>query len=54
MDLFTNPIKSKYINKSATAYIYQNGVININGIKYLGYSLTESIKKYRQQTKKAI
>jgi hypothetical protein len=47
-DLFNNPIKSKKVRNGVTAYAYSNGVININGQKYIGYSLTEAIKKYRK------
>lgn len=48
-DLFSTPIKAKKVRKNVTAYVYRNGTININGQKYIGYSLTEAIKLYRQK-----
>lgn len=51
IDLFNTPIKAKKVNKNVTAYQYQNGTININGTQYLFYSMTEAIKKYRQDKK---
>jgi len=47
--LFDSPIKSKKVRKGITAYQYKNGTININGVKYLFYSMTEAIKKFRKQ-----
>ena len=45
--LFDRPIKSKKVRKGITAYQYKNGTININGIKYIDYSMTEAIKRFR-------
>ena len=45
--LFDSPIKSKKVRKGITAYQYKNGTININGIKYIDYSMTEAIKRFR-------
>lgn len=47
-DLFENPVKSRKVRKNVYAYLYPNGIINIAGIKYQGYSITEAIKKFRQ------
>ncbi len=49
MDLFSEPIKSKKVRKDVTAYQYLNGTININGQKYIGYSMTEAIRQYRSK-----
>jgi hypothetical protein len=48
-DLFENPIKAKKVRKNVIAYKYRNGAINICGVKYLGYNLTEAINKFRKQ-----
>ncbi len=48
-DLFETPIASKYVRKNVTAYQYRNGVININGEKYIDYSMTEAIKLWRKK-----
>lgn len=33
-DLFETPIKTKKVRNGVYAYMYRNGCININGIKY--------------------
>ena len=48
MTLFESPIKSKKVREGITAYQYRNGVINIDGQKYLLYSMTEAIKQFRK------
>jgi hypothetical protein len=48
-DLFDSPIRAKKVRKNVTAYQYRNGCININGKKFFGYSMTEAIKKWRQE-----
>lgn len=48
MDLFSTPIKSKKVRVGVYAYLYQNGTINIDGRKYIGYSMTEAIRLFRQ------
>jgi hypothetical protein len=45
--LFEKPIQQKKVRNGVTAYKYPNGVININGKKYIGYSMTDAIKLYR-------
>ena len=49
MTLFENPIKSVKVRKNVTAKVYINGCININGVKYFGYSLTQAVRLYRRQ-----
>jgi len=51
-DLFDTPLKSKEVRKGVTAYQYRNGVINIGGQKFSGYSMTDAIRKWRQNNKK--
>ena len=48
VDLFDTPIKQKKVRNGVIAYQYKNGVININGQKYVMYSMSEAIKKYRK------
>jgi len=51
-DLFSTPIKAKVIkSRNVTAYKYDNGTINIDGHKFIGYSMTEAIKQYLKTTK---
>ena len=47
-DIFSTPIKKVKVRKGIYAYQYRNGTINIDGIKYLFYSMTEAIKQYRK------
>ena len=49
MNLFESPIKQKKVRNGIFAYQYRNGVININGKKYVFYSMTEAIKKFRAE-----
>ena len=51
-DLFETPIASRKVRNGIYAYMYRNGVININGSKYLEYSLTEAITTWRKQNPK--
>jgi hypothetical protein len=48
-DLFDTPLTSKQVRKGVTAHKYRNGTININGEKYVGYSMTDAIKKWRSK-----
>ncbi len=48
-DLFSTPLRQVKVRNGIYACSYANGTINIDGIKYLYYSMTEAIKKYRQQ-----
>ena len=48
-DMFETPIKSKVVRFGVIAHKYRNGTININGQKYIGYSMTEAIKIYRKK-----
>tara|TARA_R110000868_G_scaffold78393_1_gene223759 strand:+ start:579 stop:737 length:159 start_codon:yes stop_codon:yes gene_type:complete len=47
-DLFETPIRARKVRNGIYAYQYRNGTINIAGIKYLEYSLTDAIKAYRK------
>jgi hypothetical protein len=47
-DLFETPISKRKVRNGIYAYQYSNGVININGQKYLEYSLTDAIKAWRK------
>lgn len=46
-DLFDDPIRTKKVRNGVTAYQYRNGTINIDGKKYVMYSMTEAIRKFR-------
>jgi hypothetical protein len=48
-DLFETPIRSKKVRNGIYAYKYRNGTININGHKYLMYSMAEAIKIWRSK-----
>lgn len=41
-------LKQKKVRNGLYAYLTQGGV-NIDGIVYIGYSMTEAINRYRQQ-----
>jgi hypothetical protein len=47
-DLFDTPVRQRKVRNNVVAYQYRNGTININGQKYVMYSLTDAIKKYRK------
>lgn len=49
MDLFEKPIAVKKVRNNVFAYKYINGTININGKKYVGYSMTDAISLYRKK-----
>ena len=49
MNLFEPPIKNVNIRKGEHASIYRNGCINISGIQYHGYSLTEAVRVHRRK-----
>jgi len=49
IDLFSNPVSKTKVRDGIFAYKYQNGTININGSKYLNYSIKNAIKLWRQQ-----
>jgi hypothetical protein len=48
-DLFEEPIRRSYVRKGIHAYGYRNGTINIVGEKYIGYSMTEAIRRWRNK-----
>ncbi len=49
MNLFDTPLRKVKVRNGIFAYSYRNGTINIDGIKYLYYSMKDAIKTYRQQ-----
>lgn len=49
MFLFDTPISQTKVRKNVMAYKYRNGVIEIDGYKFIGYSIKEAIKRYRQR-----
>lgn len=51
--LFESPIKKKKVRNGIYAEKYRNGVINIAGNKYVMYSMTEAIAKFRKDYKEA-
>lgn len=52
VDLFDTPVKQRPVRKGVSAYLYRNGTINIEGTKFVMYSMTEAIKVWRQQNPK--
>lgn len=48
-DLFNTPISATKVRNNVYAYKYPNGVINIEGQKYIGYSIKDAIKKWRSK-----
>lgn len=47
-DLFSTPIRKTKVRNNVYAYQYPNGTINIDGKKYIGYSIKEAIKLFRK------
>lgn len=46
-DLFNTPISKTKVRNGVYAYKYNNGVININGEKFVFYSVKDAIKIWR-------
>lgn len=51
MNFFSEAIKQKQVRNGVYAYLYRNGCVNIEGEKYFGFSMTESIKLWRNKNK---
>lgn len=49
---FKTPILTKKVRDGVYAYKYHNGVINICGQKYIDYSMTEAISRWREKNPK--
>lgn len=49
VDLFESPIRSGKVRKDVWYHQYRNGVINIMGQKYSGYTIKEAISLFRKQ-----
>lgn len=47
--LFENLISKTKVRNGIYAYKYRNGTININGEKFMFYSVTEAIKIWRSR-----
>lgn len=47
--MFEEPIQSKKVRNGVFAYKYPNGVINIEGIQYYFYSMTDAINTHRRK-----
>lgn len=51
--LNTTPIVAeKKVRNGITAYKFRSGVIEIEGMRYMFYSMTDAIKKWRQDNPK--
>jgi len=48
-DLFDSPIKSGKVRNHVYYHKYRNGVITINGEKYLLYTITEAVRLWRKK-----
>ena len=46
-DLFETPIRKRKVRNGIYAYQYRNGTININGTKFLMYTMADAIKAWR-------
>ena len=47
-DLFETPIRKRKVRNGIYAYQYRNGTININGTKFLMYTMADAIKAWRK------
>jgi len=50
-DLFSTPIGKAKVRNNIYAYRYPNGIINIAGQRYIGYSMTAAIRLWRKGNK---
>jgi hypothetical protein len=41
-------VKEKQVRKNVTAYKFASGVVEIKGMRYFFYSMTEAIAKWRR------
>lgn len=48
-DIFDRPVAERKVRNDVTAYAYRNGTINIDGRKYVGYSMSEAIMRWRSE-----
>jgi hypothetical protein len=48
MDIFSEVLVKRSVRKGVYAYKYSNGVIDINGSRYILYSLTDAIATWRR------
>jgi hypothetical protein len=54
INLFETPIRSGKIRKDVYYHQYRNGTININGEKFLLYSIKEAVKIWRKNNAKEL
>lgn len=47
-NLFEEPIASGKIRNGVSWYRYRNGTINIEGTKYLFYSIKDAVREWRK------
>ena len=48
-DLFETPIRSGKVRSDVWYHQYRNGIINIQGEKFSGYSITDAIRIWRKK-----
>lgn len=48
-DLFDTPLSKTKVRAGVYAYKYRNGTINIDGQKYVGYSVKDAIRLWRKK-----
>jgi len=49
VDLFSTPVSQGKVRNDVYWNKYPNGVINIDGVQYHGYSISEAIRKFRRE-----
>ena len=49
VDLFDTPLRSGVVREGVWYHQYRNGVINIMGQKYLGYTIKQAVALFRKQ-----
>jgi len=47
-NLIASPIRERKVRNGVIAYQYSNGIININGIKYVMHTMNSAIKSFRK------
>ena len=46
-NLFDEPVRSVQVRNGVYAHQYRNGVINIDGTKYIMHSMSSAIREFR-------
>ena len=52
VDLFDTPLISRKVRVDVYAHKYRNGVINIQGEKYVGWPMADAIRLWREKQRK--